>query len=342
MTAAVRHSAEGAPEVIDPRPMNGPLVVTLICLIAGLGLSLWAFTDSLEGSRGIQLPRIEVPDVKSMGLDQAKGELERAGFVVEVQFQPNEDPLKPKGVIIGQKPLSGSKAEQGELVVIRVSDGPLGQSVPGVEGQQAIDAVATLQANGLIVEQIPTPSETVRANEVIATDPPSGARVPAAGAIKILVSSGPAPRLVPPILDKPLEQALADIGRSGLAVGKIKRVFRADLVPGTVFEADPAVGSPLPRDTPVGLSVAGPEPTTKVPYLVGLRQASAERVLRSAGLKVKIATSPVAAGDASEGKVISQGTPPQVEVKEESVVEITVAVVVVPVPAPTTAAPPGG
>ncbi|MEI2652106.1 MAG: PASTA domain-containing protein [Microthrixaceae bacterium] len=181
MTAAVRHSAEGAPEVIDPRPMNGPLVVTLICLIAGLGLSLWAFTDSLEGSRGIQLPRIEVPDVKSMGLDQAKGELERAGFVVEVQFQPNEDPLKPKGVIIGQKPLSGSKAEQGELVVIRVSDGPLGQSVPGVEGQQAIDAVATLQANGLIVEQIPTPSETVRANEVIATDPPSGARVPGSG-----------------------------------------------------------------------------------------------------------------------------------------------------------------
>ena len=341
MTAAVRHSAEGAPEVIDPRPMNGPLVVTLICLIAGLGLSLWAFTDSLQGSRGIQLPRIEVPDVKSLGLDQAKGELERAGCG-RGAVPTERDPLKPKGVIIGQKPLSGSKAEQGELVVIRVSDGPLGQSVPGVEGQQAIDAVATLQANGLIVEQIPTPSETVRANEVIATDPPSGARVPAAGAIKILVSSGPAPRLVPPILDKPLEQALADIGRSGLAVGKIKRVFRADLVPGTVFEADPAVGSPLPRDTPVGLSVAGPEPTTKVPYLVGLRQASAERVLRSAGLKVKIATSPVAAGDASEGKVISQGTPPQVEVKEESVVEITVAVVVVPVAPPTTAAPPGG
>lgn len=340
MTAAVRHSAEGAPEVIDPRPMNGPLAITLVCLVAGLGLSLWAFTDSLQGSRGIQLPRIEVPDVKAMGLDQAKGELENAGFVVEVQFQPNDK--QPKGVIIGQRPLSGSKAEQGELVVIRASDGPLGQSVPGVEGQQAIDAVATLQANGLTVEQVPTSSETVRANEVIATDPPSGARVPTAGVIKVLVSSGPAPRIVPPILNKPLEQALADIGRSGLAVGKIKRVFRADLVPGVVFESDPPEGTPLVRDTPVALSVAGPEPTTKVPYLVGLRQASAERVVKNAGLKIKIATVPVTAGDASEGKVISQGTPPQAEVKEQSVVEITVAVVVAPVPAPTTVPPPGG
>jgi len=339
MTAAVRHSAEGAPEVVDPRSMRGPLVVTLACLVAGLMLTLWALTDSLRGTRSIELPRIEVPAVTSLDLASARAQLEDVGFVVEVQFQPNEDTTKPKGSIISQKPLAGSKAEQGELVVILASDGPLGQSVPGVEGQQEVDAVAVLQASGLTVETVRTPSETVRAGEVFGTDPASGSRVPVAGSIKLLVSSGPAPRIVPEIVNKPLEQALADIGRSGLAVGKIKRVFRADLVPGVVFETDPAPGTPLPRDTPVNLSVAGPEPTTKVPYLVGLRQPSAERVLKNAGLAVRVITTPVVPGDATEGKVLSQGTPPQAEVKEGSTVEITVAVGVAPVPA-TTAAPP--
>ena len=45
-----------------------------------------------------------------------QSELEELGFEVEVQFQPNEDPTKPKGVIIGQRPLAGSKIEQGELI----------------------------------------------------------------------------------------------------------------------------------------------------------------------------------------------------------------------------------
>ena len=88
------------------------------------------------------------------------------------------------------------------------------------------------------------------------------------------------------------------------------------------------------------LKVAGPEPTTTVPYLVGLLQASAQKVLTTADLTVKVATTPVAAGDPTEGRVVSQGTPPQAEVKEKAVIEITVAVVVAPVAAPTTVPPP--
>ena len=335
---AVRHSATGAPEVVDPRPMRGALAATLLCLVGGLGLTLWALTDSLQGTRAIELPRLEVPSVTALDLTAARAQLETVGFVVEVQFQPNDS--KPKGSIISQKPLAGSKAEQGDLVVILASDGPLGQSVPAVEGQQDVDATATLQANGLTTEVVPVASETVRAGEVIGTEPASGSRVPPAGTIRLLVSSGPAPRIVPPVVDKPLEQALADIGRSGLAVGKIDRVQRTDLPAGVVIQSDPPPGAPVPRDTPVKLQIAAPEPTTKVPYLVGLRQASAEKVAATAGITVRVLQTPVVAGDATEGKVIAQGTPPQAEVKEGSVVEITVALGVVPVPATAPTTPP--
>lgn len=338
---AIQHrSAVGAPEVVDPESTTVPFVVSLAVVLLGLALSLWAFTDSLRGSSAVELPRLEVPSVESLDIEAARAELEGTGFAVEVQFQPNDNPARPKGMVLSQKPLAGSKVEQGELVVVLASDGPLGQSVPGVDGQQQIDAVATLQATGLGVEVVPTASETVRVNEVIGTEPASGARIPPGGVIRLLVSSGPAPRLVPPMANKTVEQYLADIGRSGLAVGKIKRVFRADLVPGTVFAVEPVEGTPLPRDTPVSLSVAGPEPTSTVPYLGGLQQASAEKVAKLAGVATKVVTSPVAAGDPLEGRVISQGTPPQAEVKEGTVIEITVGFVPVPVAAPPTSVAP--
>lgn len=337
-----RRSEVGAPEVVDPRSMRGPFAVALLVVLAGFFLALWALTDSLRNTSVVELPRLEVPEVEQLDIEAARAELEETGFVVDVQFQPNEE--RPKGVVIGQIPLAGAKVEQGELVVVLASDGPLGTSVPSVDGQQANDATATLQASGLAVEVVPTTSELIRPNEVIATEPTGGARVGPGSVVRLLVSSGPAPRIVPAILDRPIEPALADIGRSGLAVGKITRVFRKDLIPGTVFEVDPPVSSPLPRDTPVDLKVAGPEPTTKVPYVVGLRRESAEKVTRTAGLSIKVVTSPVAAGDPLEGRVVSQGTPPQAEVKEGSVLEISVATVVEPVaaPDPTAAPAPGG
>lgn len=334
MTAAVRHSAEGAPEVVDTRTMRWPLFATLGAVLVGLGLCLWALSDSFEGTRAIELPRLAVPDVTTLDLASARAQLEQIGFVVDVQFQPNE--LKPKGSIISQKPLAGSKSEQGDRVVILASDGPLGQTVPSVTGQQAVDATAALQAVGLQVEVVPTPDEHVRVGEVLSTDPASGGRLPPSGAVKLMVSSGPAPRTVPAVLNMPIEQALAELGRSGLGVGKIDRVYRQDLAPGTVFGVDPQPGTALPRDMPVDLKVAGPEPTVAVPYLVGLQRASAEKVVKSAGLVLRVIESPVSPGDATEGKVIAQGTPPQAKVKNGSTIEITVAVAVAPV-APTTA-----
>lgn len=333
-------SAVGPPEVIDPNPSRRAFALVMVAVLVGLAMSLWALTDSLQATRSIELPTIDVPKISSLDIAAARAQLEKAGFVVDVQYQPNEK--EPKGVVIDQRPLAGSKLEQGELVVILASDGPLGLAVPSVEGQQSGDATATLQMSGLQVVAVPTSSETVRPNEVIGTDPPERARVPQGGTVRLLVSSGPAPRTVPAIINKTMEQGLADIGRAGLAVGKIKKVFRQDLLPGTVFEVDPAVGTAVPRDTPISLSVAGPKPTTTVPYLVGLQQASAVRVASLAGIKLEVVTSPVAAGDPLEGRVISQGVPPQTEMEEDSTVQITVAFVPTPVAAATPPAAPGG
>lgn len=313
----------------------------MACVVAGLALSLWALTDSLKDSSSVELVRLDVPSVADMEIDEARAALERIGFVVDVQFQPNE--LQPKGAVIGQKPLAGSRIEQGSLVVVLASDGPLGTTVPDVEGQGATDAMATMLASGILVEQVPTPDETIRPGEVLGTEPPIGRRVPPGVTVRMLVSSGPAPRTVPPILDLPVGQALAELGRNGLGVGDIDDVFREDLAPGTVFEVDPPPGSSVPRDTPVSIKVAGPKPTVIVPYFVGLHRSAATVVARTSDVLIDVVTTPVPTGDPTEGRIVWQGVPPQTEINADIVVELRVAVAVAPVPAESVQPPvPGG
>lgn len=336
----VRRSAVGPPEVIDTARRPGVFALVMACVVAGLALSLWALTDSLQNGASVELVRLDVPSVSGMEIDEARATLERTGFVVDVQFQPNE--VQPKGAVIGQKPLAGSRIEQGSLVVVLASDGPLGTSVPDVAGQSAPDALATMLASGLLVEQVPTSNETIRAGEVLGTEPPIGRRVPPGATVRMLVSSGPAPRTVPPVIDLPIGQALAELGRNGLAVGDIDEVFREDLAPGTVFEADPPPGSNVPRDTPVSIKVAEPKPTVIVPYFVGLHRAAAVSVARINDVRINVVTTPVPTGDPTEGRIVAQGVPPQTEINADIVVELKVAVVQAPVPAESVQPPPGG
>jgi serine/threonine-protein kinase len=64
---------------------------------------------------------ISVPDVVGKSEADAKSALEAAGFAVQTTSQPSAD--VPKGSVIAQLPVSGSKAPPGSTVVIAVSSG---------------------------------------------------------------------------------------------------------------------------------------------------------------------------------------------------------------------------
>jgi serine/threonine-protein kinase len=151
--------------------------------------------------------------------------------------------------------------------------------------------------------------------------------------VKINVSSGPAPRIVPAVLNLSVQDALVQIGRAGLAPGKIAKTVRTDLPEGTVISVDPAVGSPIPRESPVDLEVASPKALVQVPFLAGLLATTAKTLLKSSNLGVTVIESPVAEGDPNAGRVLAQGIPPSTGVADGTTVEITVAVATAPVPA---------
>lgn len=324
-----RASEVGAPEIVDVRRVRVRVVLVLLAVVAAMGLALWGFTDTLSQPRRIDLPRIAVPSVEHLTIDEARAELEDLGFTVTVLWRPNEN--KPKGAVLGQRPLAGSKALQGDLVTILASDGPLGWTVPSMVGQQLSDALVSLIGAPVRIETVDTFDEQVPVGEVIATVPPPGSRIGPEALLRIMVSVGPEPRVVPDVIGQPLEQALVEIGRAGLMIGDVTEAHRPELQPNSVVELGDDPGSEVPRETPIDIVIAVPEDLRTVPYLTGLRRESAVEMLRSVGLEPQIVTVYVPAGDATAGRVTSQGTAPQAKIPRGTPVTITVAVAEAPV-----------
>lgn len=99
-----------------------------------------------------------VPDVKGKKADEAKGTLEKSGFVVNQEEIADE--TVPSGQVISQSPEGGSKAPRGSAVALRVSAGAEAgerKTVPNVMGQTEMDATVLLAEAGLLagnVEQV--------------------------------------------------------------------------------------------------------------------------------------------------------------------------------------------
>jgi serine/threonine-protein kinase len=211
-------------EVVEPGPSGWRLPTALAVLVLALALAVWTWSDDVFARNTVDdLPRIELPSVAELGVDAAERQLEALGFVVAIVPRPNES--VPKGTAFGQEPVAGRKLELGDLVSILVSDGPAGVVVPRLVGQQVADVTALLTSDGLGAAIAGEHDEIVPPGQVISSEPAAGGRVPQNGTVKLTVSFGPAPRTVPALVGTDLNSSLVAIGRAGLAVGAITRVY---------------------------------------------------------------------------------------------------------------------
>jgi serine/threonine-protein kinase len=322
-----RASAVGPPEIIERDGPRWRLYVGVGVVIALMIVAMWAQADSLSTSSNLNsLPRIALPSVT--GLDQAvaRKKLEDLSFVVDVKLQPNEDASKPAGMTFGQDPPPGTKVEQGDIVTLVVSSGPAGLTVPDVTGEQLGDAQELLAANGLRYTSNQVHDEKVPAGEVISIDPDPGTQIPLNSQVALTVSMGPAPRTVPQMMGQDLTHALVALGRSGLGVGKITRVYRAGQNAGMVVGVDPPEGSQRARNWPINLTVTAPPPSSTVPTLVGLSQSTATSLVNDANLVPQVLTTPFPTGDPQIGRVVSQNIPPFGSVQSGTTVQFVVGV----------------
>lgn len=92
---------------------------------------------------------LDVPSVIGLAEDEARTALEEAGFAVEIEREPSDQPLE---TVIAQDPAPGEQALHTSAVTVTVAAAPLEQSaasgVPDVIGLAEDEAVRLLQAAG--------------------------------------------------------------------------------------------------------------------------------------------------------------------------------------------------
>ncbi|MCX4525462.1 MULTISPECIES: Stk1 family PASTA domain-containing Ser/Thr kinase [unclassified Streptomyces] len=165
--------------------------------------------------------------------------------------------------------------------------------VPNLLGKTEAQAKSELSAAGLGVKGIDRKfSEAFDRGTVMDTDPAGGKRIRGNGAVTLTVSRGPEVVAVPNLKGRPLEEAKAELTKTGLEPGVVSQAFSQDVAQGSVISTDPAGGEKRAPDTAVSLLVSKGRPV-QVPTVTGAPLDQARAALQGLGLKVETAAEQV-------------------------------------------------
>jgi len=114
------------------------------------------------------------------------------------------------------------------------------RQVPTLTGETYDAAQNTLLDLDLPATRAEEPSASVPADEVIRTDPPAGTIVNPSDVIKVFVSTGPVPVVVPDVTNQPLADAQAAVEALGLVSGSVTTENSPTVAADIVLRTDPA------------------------------------------------------------------------------------------------------
>ncbi|MDR1253429.1 MAG: Stk1 family PASTA domain-containing Ser/Thr kinase [Oscillospiraceae bacterium] len=222
-------------------------------LVFALGLTMWALINHFSD----KAKDIDIPNFIGMKLANAK-EDKNFTFATEQKY----DPSKPEGVIIEQDPKSGSKkVKLGSKVTLTVNSSSTPVVVPRLEGLSEEEAKAKIKEIGLEVGTSTNEANEAPKGIVIKSEPKEGEEIPRSSSIKLIVSSGPAPKKVPvpDVLNKSVDEAKNLLIKEGFKVEKIVEES-SDKPKGTVLSTNPSAGSEVSKGTAVQLTVSKDKP----------------------------------------------------------------------------------
>jgi len=177
---------------------------------------------------------------------------------------------------------------EGSTINLIVSTGPPPITVPAdLAGQTLTAATAELAALNLTVGDVTRQfDEKITKDTVIGLPDGAPAQLTKGGAVPLVVSDGPKPRIVPDIPASGDPAALsAAIEKIGLNATTVQTY--SDTVPvGQIIGVNPGAGASVPRGSTVTISVSqGPRPII-VPDVKGMSVTDAANALAAAGLTV--------------------------------------------------------
>jgi beta-lactam-binding protein with PASTA domain/predicted Ser/Thr protein kinase len=290
-------------------PWAWGLLVAL--LIAGAAVAVYFISRPKERS---------VPRVVNVQLSVARQVLQHNGFQVGVTYEQSK---QPSGIVLGQQPLAGAKADKGSLVSLTVSRGPNNVLVPSVQGLSQAAATKLIKRAGLRVTHVVTQSsESFKAGEATGTNPGAAKTVPPGTGVTLLVSSGQPQVSVPDVRGDSQSAATSKLTSAGFNVNPTNQTS-SSVQAGNVISQSPDGGSQAAHGSTVTIVVAQAPAMVDVPTVEGDPVGSAISALRSAGFQVTRTTQDVVL-PGNDNKVLSQSPGGGTSQKKGSTVTIVV------------------
>ena len=211
-------------------------------------------------------------------------------------------------IVYAQDPPATATGHQGDVVTITYNPAKQLQTVPPIQGLSVESATQLLAPLGLQLVILEVRNDPlVPLNQIITQDPLANEQVRSGSPISVVVSGGTGGNNIPNI-----EGQVSSAAEQLLKSSPYNFVVTITAEPSTTVEkgrairTDPAIGTPLPAGSAISLIVSTGSPTVVVPDVTGKTEAEAQTAINAAGLITEIGYKNVPAGDASDGRVVSQ------------------------------------
>ena len=211
-------------------------------------------------------------------------------------------------IVYAQDPPATATGHQGDVVTITYNPAKQLQTVPPIQGLSVESATQLLAPLGLQLVIFEVRNDPlVPLNQIITQDPLANEQVRSGSPISVVVSGGTGGSNIPNI-----EGQVSSAAEQLLKSSPYNFVVTITAEPSTTVEkgrairTDPVIGTPLPAGSAISLFVSSGSLTVVVPDVTGKTESEAQTAVNAAGLITEIKYQNVPAGDANDGRVISQ------------------------------------
>ena len=299
-------------------------VFVAIVLLAG-GLFLYR---AIAG--GGSSSSITVPDISNRSLADASKVLLELGLTPIPNAVPRDD--IGDDIVYEQDPPPSVLARAGDTVTLTYNPASAKIMVPAIQGLLVKDATALLAPLGLQLTIAEVRNDPlVPLNQIITQDPPAMTPVRSGSPVSVVVSGGDGGQLIPTVQSQVATAAQQLLQSAPYHfVVTITEEGSPLIERGRVTRTEPLIGTSLAPGSPITIFVSKGISTAAVPAVETLPEADAKNQLNLVGLIADVKYQDVPEGDASDGRVISQGTQAGIVVELGTKVKITVGRAVAP------------
>jgi len=204
-----------------------------------------------------------VPRVVGETLTEAMRLINLNGLTVGVVHDEAND-VQPSGTVIDQSPAAGQKQPPETAIDLWVSTGPNSVLIEDFRGRPEIDATFVLESSGLTIEREEEFDEEVEEGRVARTEPQAGTVVGAGSIVKLWISLGPEPVVVPNVVGMTPEAARVQLEAVNLVYREsVTTVEVSEEFAGLVAEQSVGAGTEVDPGTTVTATLGeAPPPTT--------------------------------------------------------------------------------